>query len=95
MIGCILGRPSPTHFPTSARTQLRCTPDSSTEIPDGGKAHNNTALFSLFEHSEHEHFEHEQCIQIPGKGWYFLSDPGKPGVRSLGPDVRPSVHDVV
>ena len=21
----------------------------------------------------------------------FLSDPGKPGVRSLGPDVRPSV----
>ena len=22
---------------------------------------------------------------------WFLSDPGKPGVRSLGPDVRPSV----
>ena len=24
----------------------------------------------------------------------FLSDLGKPGVRSLDPDVRPSVHDV-
>ena len=24
----------------------------------------------------------------------FLSDPGKPGVRSLGPDVRPSVRDL-
>ena len=26
---------------------------------------------------------------------HFLSDPGKPGVRSLGPDVRPSVQDLV
>ena len=25
----------------------------------------------------------------------FLSDPGKPGVRSLGPDVRPSVRDLL
>ena len=24
--------------------------------------------------------------------WFFLSDPGKPGVRSLGPDVRHKLH---
>ena len=25
----------------------------------------------------------------------FLSDPGKPGVRSMGPDVRPSLRHLV
>ena len=32
----------------------------------------------------------KNCGIIP-----FLSDPGVPGVRSLGPDVRPSVTDVL
>ena len=33
------------------------------------------------------------CSEI--LAWVFLSDPGKPGVRSLSPDVRPSVSEVV
>ena len=40
-------------------------------------------------------FERKQSYFFGGGTFaHFLSDPGKPGVRSLGPDVRPSLRDL-
>ena len=37
-----------------------------------------------------ENIDTVKQVGLSGNNVDFLSDPGKPGVRSLGPDVRPS-----
>ena len=45
-------------------------------------------------HTPAPHAKQSPPINTQYQAKIFLSDPGKPGVRSLGPDVCPSLHDV-